>query len=97
MLTAEQRRLLTWIRDTPHHIAGWKVLDQKTGKIRDPKGKEGRDKWSHWELSGQAGSIVVTADVQKSCLPFFKANYGDGPMWVLTEAGNSALEMDDAP
>lgn len=84
-LTDEQRRILTWLRDNPQHRSRWLVGD------REPRDREGFDKWTHLEISGETGSIRIPAAVVKVTRKYWQPSSDPKNIYELSPAGHAAL------
>ena len=84
-LTPRQIQVLRWVDENPSTRSRWLVNG------REPRGGEGPEKWSHMEISGPTGSIIVAAEDVKATTPYRTACPNKDTMWGLNEAGRAAL------
>jgi hypothetical protein len=84
-LTPRQIQILRWLDENPSNRARWVVNG------REPKGSEGPDKWTHMEISGPAGSIMVAVADNKALQGLYDGCPTPDKIYGLNDAGRAAL------
>jgi hypothetical protein len=89
LLTPRQKQVLRWLDENPSTRSRWLVNG------RNPRASEGPDKWSHMEVSGPNGSIMIAAADIEATRPYKTICPSPDKMWGINDAGRLAILGDN--
>jgi hypothetical protein len=87
-LTDRQLQVLRWFNENPSTCSRWLVNG------RDPRASEGPDKWSHMEVSGANGSIVIRTEDWQATKPYRSVCPSHDKMWGINEKARAVLSSE---
>jgi hypothetical protein len=90
-LTERQLQVLRWLDENPSNRSRWLVNG------RDVRGRDKPEDWSHMEISGPNGSIIVAAADVKALALYRIASPSPEKMWGPNEKGRAALTASRTP